>query len=66
MSDLPMIGLRQFRQKLDEQESPVRVVKTRGDITFLGTWIPAQGWEVQPIAGGSDHGGYKIVPTKEK
>lgn len=61
MSDLPMIGLRQFRQKLDKQTEVVRVVKTRGDITFLGIWVPADGWEVH-----TEGTGFKIIPRKTK
>lgn len=40
MSELGLIGLRQFRERLETLEEPIQVVKTRGKVTVLGTWIP--------------------------
>jgi hypothetical protein len=40
MSDLALIGLRHFRERLDTIDEPVQVIKTRGQVTVLGIWIP--------------------------
>lgn len=40
MADMPLVGLRQFRERIDTFRDPVKVVKTRGDITVLGVWVP--------------------------
>jgi len=39
-TDLPMMGLREFRDGIADIKEPVRVVKTRNGITDLGVWIP--------------------------
>ena len=50
MEDMPLVGLRQFRERLDTFTGPVRVVKTRGDIIVLGIWVPEGArFEVRPI-----------------
>jgi hypothetical protein len=52
MSEMELIGLRQFREKLDTLVDPVQVIKTRGKVTVLGTWIPhGDDWEVTQEVG---------------
>ena len=67
MNDFPLIGLRQFRERLDGFTEPVRVVRTRGDITVLGTWVPA-GYEISIYELGRlnmDHGERKVSSKED-
>lgn len=43
---IPLVGLRRFRESIVTLDDIVQVVKTRGDVHVLGTWIPADGWDV--------------------
>lgn len=45
--DISLMGLRQFRERLDTVDEVVKVVRTRGEITVLGLWIPASGWLIE-------------------
>jgi len=40
MAEYQLVGLRQFREKLDTFTEPIKVIKKRGDITVLGIWVP--------------------------
>jgi len=47
MADIELIGLRRFRETLERLTEPVQVIKTRGDVTVLGVWLPQDSdWEV--------------------
>ena len=49
MSELKMMGLREFRDGIAGIREPVRVVKTRGGVTELGVWLP-HGTSFDPLA----------------
>lgn len=46
MSEPALLGLRQFRERIADHEEVIKVIKTRGDITVLGIWVPADGYEL--------------------
>ena len=61
MADMPLVGLRQFREKLDTFKEPIRVIKTRGDVIVLGVWLPAGEWDVAEDVDSEGYAAYRLV-----